>query len=204
MDQDATWHGGRSRPRPHCVIWGPSCSPKKGHSPSLFGPCLLWPNGGWSKMQPGNIVRCGPSFTPTGHSSLPQFSHHVCYGQTPVRSNTIWLGHRHTSVPSGILIHPALFAQQTWVQNWAGCAPFFGRGNWVPIQHNVAWAEVYLHAKCHLDPSSCLTTIDLRRKLGEAEPIFRGAGSLSSIMWPEPRAISIPSGILMHTAVWPQ
>jgi len=21
-DQDATWYGGRSRPRPHCVRWG--------------------------------------------------------------------------------------------------------------------------------------------------------------------------------------
>ena len=48
MDQDATWYGGRPRPRPHCVRWEPS-SPRKGHSstavPPLFGPCLLWPNG---------------------------------------------------------------------------------------------------------------------------------------------------------------
>jgi len=22
MDQDETWHGGRSRPRPHCFRWG--------------------------------------------------------------------------------------------------------------------------------------------------------------------------------------
>jgi len=31
MDEDATWYGGRHRPRPHCVRLGPSC-PKKGHS----------------------------------------------------------------------------------------------------------------------------------------------------------------------------
>ena len=31
MDQDTTWYGGRPRPRPHCVRWGPS-SPPKGHS----------------------------------------------------------------------------------------------------------------------------------------------------------------------------
>jgi len=24
MDQDATWYGGRPRPRPHCITWGPS------------------------------------------------------------------------------------------------------------------------------------------------------------------------------------
>jgi len=37
MDQDQTWRGGRPRPRPHCVRWGPS-SPKKGHSPTNFRP----------------------------------------------------------------------------------------------------------------------------------------------------------------------
>jgi len=25
MHQDATWYGGRPRPRPHCARWGPSC-----------------------------------------------------------------------------------------------------------------------------------------------------------------------------------
>ena len=45
MDQDETWRGGRSRPRPHCVRRGP-ISPEK------------------------------------GHSSPPQFSTHVCCGQT--------------------------------------------------------------------------------------------------------------------------
>jgi len=42
MDQDATWYGGRHRPRPHCVRWGPSSpGPKMGHSSSsLFRPCL--------------------------------------------------------------------------------------------------------------------------------------------------------------------
>jgi len=46
MDQDATWYGGRPRPRLHCLRWRPSSPALKGHSsPSLFGPCLLWPNG---------------------------------------------------------------------------------------------------------------------------------------------------------------
>ena len=29
-DQDATWHGSRSRPRPHFTRWGPSSPPQKG------------------------------------------------------------------------------------------------------------------------------------------------------------------------------
>jgi len=36
MDQDETWYGGRSRPRPHCVTWGPSSpSPKTGRAPNF-------------------------------------------------------------------------------------------------------------------------------------------------------------------------
>ena len=72
MDQNETWHGGRPRPRPHCVRWGPSSLPKRGTAPNfrpvrpgdcvrwgpssphkkggiarhpIIGPCLLWPNG---------------------------------------------------------------------------------------------------------------------------------------------------------------
>jgi len=44
-----------------------------------------------------------------------------------------------------------------------GCAPLFERWSLVPIQHNVALAEAYLHAKCHLDQSSCLATVDMGR-----------------------------------------
>ena len=35
MDQHATWYGGRSRPRPYCVRWGPT-PPGKGHSTPSF------------------------------------------------------------------------------------------------------------------------------------------------------------------------
>ena len=42
-DQDATWYGGRPRPRRHCVRWGPSYPTKTGTAPSLtFRPTLLW------------------------------------------------------------------------------------------------------------------------------------------------------------------
>jgi len=45
LDQDATWYGGRPRPRPHCASWKPSSPPQKGAQPPIFGPCLLWKNG---------------------------------------------------------------------------------------------------------------------------------------------------------------
>jgi len=48
-------------------------------------------------------------------------------------SNTVWPGPRPTFVPSSILIHPAVWSQQTWVENWGGdCAPL-GTGSWVLI-----------------------------------------------------------------------
>jgi len=46
-----------------------------------------------------------------------------------------------------------------------GCVLCSG-GSWVPIEHKVAWAEAYLHTKCHLSPSSRLATTDIGRKLG--------------------------------------
>ena len=56
----------------------------------IFGPCLLWPNGGmdqdatWydGRPQPGqHCVKCGPSSPPRGTAPL-QISAHVCCGQT--------------------------------------------------------------------------------------------------------------------------
>jgi len=35
MGQDATWYGGRTRPWPHCVRWGPSSFPK-GADPNFW------------------------------------------------------------------------------------------------------------------------------------------------------------------------
>jgi len=45
MDQDETWHACRPRALPHCVRRGPTSPPQNGHSPPIFGPHLLWPNG---------------------------------------------------------------------------------------------------------------------------------------------------------------
>jgi len=81
------------------------------------------------------------------------------------------------------------------------CAPF--RGSWVPIEHKVAWAEAYLYTKWHLSPFSRLATTDIGRKLGGLCR-FRGAGSPSNAMSPRLRPTSLPSGILIYAAVWPQ
>jgi len=43
-----------------------------------------------------------------------------------------------------------------------GAVSVWGRGKWVPMQHNVVMAEAYLNAKFHLDPSNRLATIHQR------------------------------------------
>jgi len=86
MDQDATWYGGRTRPRRLCVRWGPSSPPKKGAEPSspIFGTCPLWPNGWmdqdgtWHRGGPWSRLHCarlGPSSPPqkSGRAPFPIF-----------------------------------------------------------------------------------------------------------------------------------
>jgi len=63
--------------------------------------------------------------------------------------------------------------------------PFLGGGR-VPIKHNVAWAEVYL----------------LTEKWGLLCPFVRGSGVPINTMSPRPRPTSVPSGILIHPAIW--
>jgi len=86
-------------------------------------------------------------------------------------------------------------------KNWVGLCLFFWV-SWIPIEHKVAWAEAYLHTKWHLSPFSRLATINGHRpKIGALCP-FRG-GELGSHLTVLPRMgpTSVPSGILMHTAL---
>ena len=54
-------------------------------------------------------------------------------------------------------------------QKLGGGVPFFW-GSWVHIEHNVAQAEAYLHAKFHLDPSSRSATRAMGRNFGVTLP----------------------------------
>jgi len=89
MDQDATCYGSIGLSPGHIVRFGPSSpSKQKGHSPPIFGPYLLWPNG-WidqdatwyeGRRRPGDIVLDGTQLPPKRGTS-PQFSAHACRGQ---------------------------------------------------------------------------------------------------------------------------
>ena len=89
-----------------------------------------------------------------------------------VPMNTMWPWPRYTSVPikSAILIHPAVWPQQTWANNWGG-APFT---LW-PGPRPTSVASGILNR----DLSSRLATTDMDRKL-KAVPLL-GQRELVSI-----------------------
>ena len=92
MDQGETWHAHRPRPWPHCVRWGPSSPPLKGHTPSQFsahiccGQMAAWINmslGMEVGLGPGDFVLHGdPAPPPQKGDGAPKFSAHVYCGQT--------------------------------------------------------------------------------------------------------------------------
>jgi len=94
MDQDATWYGGRPRPRRQCVRWDPAPSPKGGKAPSqIFCSCLLWPrswldqggtwHGGETWSRP-HCARWRPSSPIQKGDSAPIFGPFLLWMKTPL------------------------------------------------------------------------------------------------------------------------
>ena len=91
-DQDATWYGGRPRPRRLCVRWGPRSPPQeRGRSPQFSAHVYCGQTAGWIKivlgtevgLSPGDLVLDGdPAHTQKGGRAPPQFSAHFYCGQT--------------------------------------------------------------------------------------------------------------------------
>jgi len=97
-------------------------------------------------------------------------------------------------------IQPFGHNRYAWAENGAG--PLFG-GSGSPSNTMSPGAEAYLRTKWYPDASSRLVTIYMGRKLGAAT-LLRGAGSPSDTVPPGLRPTSLPSGILIHPAIWPQ
>jgi len=85
-------------------------------------------------------------------------------------SNTASPWPRPSSVPSGILIHPAVWPQYTWAEKWGMQYHF----PWGRSPSNIMSPVAYLRTKRHSDPSSRLATIDMGQKLGAAVPLSVG------------------------------
>jgi len=60
MDQYATWHAGRARPWPHCVVGTQLPLPKRRHSPRFSAHICCGQMVGWIKMPLGRAVGFSP------------------------------------------------------------------------------------------------------------------------------------------------
>ena len=105
MHQDATWYGGRPRPKRHCVRCGPSYPIKTGHTHPhpTFGPSLLWPNGwmdedaAWYGNRPWPMprgVRRGSQLPRKGHSSPRLFGPCLLWPNGCMDQDVTWYGGR--------------------------------------------------------------------------------------------------------------
>jgi len=125
-------------------------------------------------------------------------------GKTGSPSNTKSPGLRPTSIPSGILMHPAVWPQEKWDEN---CTPPLFAGRVLgPHLTQSRLGEAYLHAKYQLHPSSRLAAINMGQKFwGLRPPLGRAErGPHLTHSCPGPRPTSIPSAILIHASIWPQ
>ena len=92
IDEGEIWHGGRPRPRPHCVRWGPSSPHQNGHSPQFLAHVCCGQTVGWIQMPLGTVVPAGlcPGDTVLDGDPCPRKNKggiappilaHVCCGQ---------------------------------------------------------------------------------------------------------------------------
>jgi len=61
MDQDATWHGGRSRPKRHCARWGAQLPFPGGTAPHFLAHICCGQMAGWINMPLGREIGLSPS-----------------------------------------------------------------------------------------------------------------------------------------------
>jgi len=93
---DATWYGGRPRPRPHCAIWGAISPHKRGHSPQFSAHVCCGQRAGWIKMPlgTGNTGLMRTQLHPPSHPLHPN-------GPKPLTLST---------------------STESWAFSWAYCA----------------------------------------------------------------------------------
>jgi len=129
---------------PHCVTWRTSSPSKRGRSPA---PSNFRPMSIVAKRLPISATaehlfynQCS-AVTETGDrlATIDIAQKRGCCAPLgragfPSRPNTIWPGPRCISMPSSILINPAVWPQRTWAEKCWGmlCPPLVG-GGWVPI-----------------------------------------------------------------------
>jgi len=105
-----------------------------------------------------------------------------------------------TTVPSGILIHPAVWPQHMGRKVGILCAPFRGGGELGPHLTQGRLGRGLPPYKV-ASWSIRLATVQMGRKWGCCAPFLYRARSPSKTTSPGPRPTSVPSGIMIHPIV---
>jgi len=181
MDQDATWYGGRPRPRRHCVRWGPSSPPKKGGGtlprPHFLAHVHCGQTAGWIKMalgrrvglSPRHIVLDGDSAPLTKKGAKPfQFSAHFYCGETAGCIN-MPLGMEVGLSPGDFVLDgdPVPLSKKGWSPQifgprilWPnGCMDqdaAWHAGRRRPTRHSVGWGPSSFPLKGHIPQFSAI------------------------------------------------
>ena len=115
----------------------------------------------------------------------------------------------NSKLPSDILIHPAVWPQQTWAENWGLCPFLAGRGagsRLTQCRHQTVSPG--------LSPTSIPSGILIHPAIWPQQIWAKnwglcpcgggGGGFLSNTVLPGLRPTCMPSFILIHPTVWPQ
>jgi len=89
MDQDATWYGGRPRPRRHCVIWGPSSLMESSTAPT-FRPISTVAKAGWISIPLSTEVGLGSGDIVLDGNPAPHGKEHS--SPSTFRPTLLWRG----------------------------------------------------------------------------------------------------------------
>ena len=113
-------------------------------------------------------------------------------------------GPRPTSIPSGILIHPAILPQQTWTKNWWLCPFLGGRAGSPSSTMSLGTRATCIPSVVLIHPAVWPYRTWAKNWEGLCPFGGGGAGSPSNTMWPGPRPTYVPSFLLIHPTVWTQ
>jgi len=104
MHQRATCYGGRPRRRPHCVRWGRSSFPQKGHSSPKFSTHVgCGQTSGWIKMSLATELCLGPGHLMLHGDPAPPKDRNPQFSATRMDQDVTWyasIGH----VPGDIVL----------------------------------------------------------------------------------------------------
>ena len=73
-----------------------------------------------------------------------------------------------------------------------------------PVHGQAEPRHIYYKSSTVAEMGDRLATIDRKEVGGVAVTLSGGGGSPSNTMWPARRPTSVPSGILIYSAVWPK